>query len=133
MATEAYSNYASTLLKGGVEVGKALVIDFPELATPKINTTNHASGGWSEAIPSGLIEVGDITVSVIVKDGVLAAIRAEMLAKTISTIALGDTVETITGDGFYVSIKKEAADAQSPDVVKATIVLAFTGALTITP
>lgn len=133
MATEAYSNYASTLTFAGAEVGKCLIVDFPELNTPRINTTNHASGGWSEAIPSGLINVGDITLSVIVTDTVLAAIRTAMLARTIDEIIVGDVVETITADGFYVSAKKEAADAQSPDVIKATIVMAFTGPVVIAP
>lgn len=133
MATEAYSNYASTLTKGGVAVGKCMVIDFPELSTDKLNTTNHASGGYAESIPSGLVALGDITLSVIVIDGVLATIRGEMLAKTISTVVIGDGVETMSFDGYYLSAKKEAADAQSPDVNKLTVVLAATGALVITP
>lgn len=133
MATEAYINYGSTLTKGGVAVGACLVIDFPELSTGKANTTNHGSGGYEESIPTGLIALGDVTLSVIVKDGVLTGIRNEMQSKTISTVAISDGVETVSGDGYYVSAKKEAADAQSPDVSKLTVVIAFTGPLAVTP
>ena len=128
----AESDYGTTLTKGGVSVGKAMVLDWPELATAKINTTHHASGGWSEGIPSGLIEAGDITIMLLMETGVYAAIVAEMLAKTVSAIVLADEVDTLTGDGFYLSIKKEAQDAQAPNAVRASVVISFTGELDIT-
>ncbi|HLE52699.1 MAG TPA: hypothetical protein VI755_11590 [Anaerolineales bacterium] len=133
MATEAYTNYGSTLTKGGVAVGACMVIDFPEIATGKANTTNHGSGGYAESIPNGLITLGDITLSVIVVDGVLATIRNEMASKTISSVVISDGVESMTFDGYYLSAKKEAADANSPDVSKLTVVIAPTGSLIITP
>ena len=128
----AESDYGSTLTKGGITIGKAMVLDWPELATAKINTTNHASGGWSEGIPSGLIEAGDITIMLLMESGTYAAIVAEMLAKTISPIVLADEVDQLNGDGFYLSIKKEAQDAQSPNAVRASVVISFTGELDIT-
>lgn len=116
------SDYGSTITKGGVMVGKCIIVDFPELATDKINTTNHASGGWSEGIPSGLINAGDITLMVLIEAGVLATITAEMLAKTISEVVISNEVDTMTFQGFYQSVKPESADAQSPNALRASVV-----------
>lgn len=119
------SDYGSTITKGGTMVGKCIVIDFPEMATDKINTTNHAGGGFSSGIPSGLINVGDITLMVLMEAGVFAGVVDEMLAKTVSEVVITNTVDTITGDGFYLSIKEESADAQSPNAVRASVVVSF--------
>lgn len=124
------SDYGATITKGGVTVGKCIVVDWPELATAKINTTHHGSGGWSEGIPSGLIEAGDITLMVLLEDGMLETVITEMLAKTVSTVVLSDTINTFTFSGFYLSAKKEAADAQSPNAVRASVVISPTGVIT---
>lgn len=126
------SDYGSTITKGGVTIGKCIVIDWPELSTDKINTTNHASAGWSEGIPSGLITSGDITLMVLVEGVLYEGVIAEMEAKTISPVVITDTVNTLTGNGFYQSIKKEAQDAQSPNAVRASVVVTFTGELSVT-
>ena len=125
------SDYGSTITKGGTTVGKCMIIDWPELATAKINTTHHASGGWSEGIPSGLIETGDITLMVLLEDGVFEGMMAEMLAKTVSTVVIADTIDTMSFDGFYLTVKKESQDAQSPNAVRASVVISPTGELTI--
>jgi hypothetical protein len=132
MATDAYSNYESSLTKGGTLVGPALVLDFPEMATQKIPTTNHGSGHYGEGIPSGLIILGDITVSVIIQAGTLTTMQDEMEARLVNEIVLADVLQSMTFDGFYLSVKKEPADAQAPDVIKATVVISPTGPLTIT-
>ena len=125
------SDYGTTLTKGGVTVGRAMVIDWPELATDEINTTNHASGGWSEKIPSGLINVGDITLMVLVEANLYGTVIAEMEAKTISAVVLSDAQDTFTANGFYKSVKKEAQDAQSPNAIRASVVISFTGEPTV--
>lgn len=125
------SNYGSTFTKGAASIGKCIVVDFPELSTGKANITNHASGGKTEYIPTGLIEAGDITLSVLAEATTLSGMYTEMEAKTVSECVITNPVDTLTFDGFYQSIKVESADAQKPDVVKLTVVLAVTGGVTI--
>ena len=124
------TDYGSTLTFAGTSVVDCTVIDFPELATEMIDTTNHASGGYGEQIPSGLIRVGDITLMVLMETGVLAAIQALMVAKTSGAIVVANEINTMTGTGYYKSIKQESADAQSPNAVRASVVLSFTGTIT---
>lgn len=127
------TNYGSTLTKGGVTVGKCMVQDFPEISTGKAVTTNHASGGVAESIPNGLITLGDITISLICEEGTLAGIHADIEAKSVEPIVITDEVDDMTFDGYYLSAKKEPADANNPDTIKATVVIACTGAIVITP
>ncbi len=124
----ANSNYGSTFTKGGTTIGKCLVIDFPEISTQKINTTNHASGGRTEYIPSKLIDASDITVSILAETGKAISVFNEMAAQTISTCVITDNgVNTLTFSGWYQSVKEEPADAQSPDADKLTCVIVVTG------
>lgn len=127
----AESDYGSTITFGGVAVGKCQVIDFPELATAKINATHHGSGGWSEAIPSGLIEVGDITLMILMENGKLDTYVDHMLAKDVDTVVIANEVDTMTGEGFFLSVKEEPADATAPNAIRASVVITYTGALTI--
>jgi hypothetical protein len=125
------SDYGSTITKGGVTVGRCIIVDFPELATDKINTTNHASGGWSEGIPSGLINAGDITLMVLIEGALVSTVIAEMLAKTVSEVVITNEADTFTFDGFYLSMKPESADAQSPNALRASVVITPTGEISI--
>lgn len=127
----AESNYASTFTKGGTEIGKCIVIDFPELSTEKINVTNHASGGKTQYIPSKLIDAGDITLSILVEATELSDIYSDMEAESIEQCIVANPVDTMTFSGWYQSVKEEAADAQSPDAVKLTVVLAITGGVVL--
>lgn len=130
MTTAATSNYGATLTHGGVAIGACMVIDFPEIITDKAETTNHAGGGVREYIPSGLIGLGDITISVILVAGVLSAIYTKMQNKIIASTVINDGIETKTFSGFFLSIKEEAADATGPDASKATVVITCTGGIT---
>lgn len=131
-ATPAKSNYASTLTKGGTALGKYLVLDFPEIKTNKVESTNHAGGGVREYIPDGLYGLEDITISLIVASGVMSTLLAEVTNKTVSSIVMTSPNDTMTFDGFITSIKAEGADATAPDVNKATVVLSPTGAIAFT-
>jgi hypothetical protein len=126
----ATSNYGATLTKGGSTVGACMVIDFPEISVGKAVTTNHGSGGYAESIPNGLISLGDITLSVILVDAVLTGIQTEMEAKTVSEVVITNGIGEMSFDGYYLSVKPEAADANAPDALKATVVIACTGAIT---
>lgn len=129
MAAE--SNYGSTFTKGGSAPAPAIVVDFPELSMGKLNATTHASGGETDYIPSGLLDAGDITLSLMLETGDLAAMKTDMAAGTVSSVVVSNGLDTMTGSGFYTSIKPEGADAQNPDIVKATVVVAFTGGITL--
>ena len=127
----AVSNYGLTLTKGGQPVGKCKVINNPEVSTEKISSTHHGSGGWAESIPSGLITVGDIELEVICEATTFYDVVAEMEAQTISSVVITDAVDTFTCNGYYLSAKKSGADADNPDLVKATVKIAFTGEPTL--
>ena len=131
MTTAATSNYGSTLTFGGVTIGACMVIDFPELTTDKMEITNHAGGGVREYIPSGLIGLGDITLSVIAASGVVSALKTYMVNKTVNTAVVANGQDTMTFSAFFTSVKPEAADATSPDANKVTVVLSPTGGLTL--
>lgn len=126
----ATTNYGSTFTFNSVTIGKCIVIGFPEFATEGPDTTNHSSGGWGESIPSGLIRVGDLTMSVLNEAGVYLAIRTLMVNKTIGPSVIANGVDTITGQSWIKSVKLEDADAQSPDANKLTVVVAPTGSWT---
>ena len=129
MAAE--SNYGSTFTKGGSEIGNCIVIGNPELSTEKINVTNHASNGKTEYIPSKLIDASDITLSVLASGTVLSDIYTDMENETIEQCVVSNPVDTFTFSGWYMSVKEEDADAQSPDAVKLTVVLAVTGGVLV--
>jgi hypothetical protein len=125
------TNYASTFTKGGTTIGKCIVIDFPELSTEKINTTNHASNGKTEFIPSKLVEAGDITLSILAETGKLSTLNTDLAAGTVSAMVVASPVDTITFSGWIQSLKEEQSDAQSPDAVKLTAVIVVTGGVVI--
>ena len=131
MTTTATSNYGSTLTFSGASIGACQVIDFPELTTDKMETTNHAGGGVREYIPSGLIGLGDITLSVITAASVVSALKTYMTNKTVATTVVANGVDTMTFSAFFTSVKPEGADATSPDANKVTVVLSPTGGLTL--
>ena len=127
------NNYGGSLTFGGVSIGKSFVLSFPKIETEKKDATHHGSGGWRTSIPSGLITNGDITLSVMVEAGLVAGIKAAIKAKTIDDVVIVSNLNTYTyTEGFYLSIEEEGADAQNPDVMKCTIVMALNGEPTIT-
>lgn len=131
-STGTSSNYGSTFTKGGQVIGLCQVIEWPEISTDPIEQTNHSSAGVREFIPSGLIGLGEVTLSVILQSGKLVSMVNEMGAKTISACVIANALYTGTFQGFYTSIKTESADAQSPDVVKATVVLQPASGISLT-
>src|SRR6266545_7118894 len=98
------SNYGSTLTFNGATIGKCVVEGFPEISTDKIDTTNHASGGKGESIPSGLVRLGDMTVTLFEEAGTMAAIKAYIDNKTVGTVAIANNSSTMSGQGFFLSV-----------------------------
>ena len=126
------TNYGSTITFAGVTIGKGQVHDYPEVLTAKVDVTNHGSGGVAEFIPSGLVTLGEITLSILLESGIFSAIKTYITNKTTGTVVIsGGGVDTMTFTGFFLSIKRETADATSPDADKATVVIAATGGLTL--
>ena len=126
----ATSNYGATFTKGSQPIGDCIVLDFPEIKMDAVESTNHGSNGAREYLPSMLYGLGEITLSVIVASGVLDGMFTELSAGTVSSCVITNSVDTMTFDGFYTSIKPESADAQKPDVDKVTVVLQPTGDIT---
>lgn len=120
------SNYGSTWTFANASY-KCIVTGFPEITTDELDSTNHSSGGYAESVPSGLVRVGDITMSVLEESGNFSTFQTAMVNKTIATSVIENNLTTLTGSSFIVSVKMEDADAQSPDVNKLTVVLAATG------
>lgn len=127
----AESNYGSTFTKGGSSIGKCVVIGFPELSTEKINSTNHASNGKTEYIPSKLIDAGDITLQVIASGTVFSDILTDMENATIEQCVISNPVDTFTFSGWYLKAKELDADGQNPDMVKVEVTLAITGGVLV--
>lgn len=126
------SNYGATITFGGNPIGKCQVTGWPSIATEKVDATHHGSGGYAEFIPNGLITLGEFSISLILEDGVLDSIHDFMAAQTIDEVVIVDGIDTFTFDGFFLSAEKGEADATAPDVNKADVVIAATGAITIT-
>ena len=125
----ATSNFGSTWTFNGASY-KCIVTGFPELTTEPLNSNNHSSPGYTEKIPSGLVDVGDITMSVLEESGNFATLQTAMVNKTVATSVIENNLTTLTGSSFIISVKPEDADAQGPDVNKLTVVLSATGAWT---
>jgi hypothetical protein len=120
------SNYGSTWTFNSASY-KCIVTGFPELTTDELDATNHSSGGYAESVPSGLIRVGNITMSVLEESGNFATFQTAMVNKTVANSVIENNLATLTGSSYILSVKQEDADAQSPDVNKLTVVLAATG------
>jgi len=127
--THALTDYPGTCTFAGNAIGQYLIIDYPEIKTDKIEMTNHGSGGVREYIPNGLVGLEDITLSVLLATGTITTLDTALDAKTIGTVVLHNPHTTMTFSGFIQSVKVESADATSPDVSKATVVISPTGAI----
>jgi hypothetical protein len=132
MTTTAETNYGSTLKFNSVDIPQCQVLDWPEISTGKASITNHNSGGFSESLPNGLITIGDQTLSIICDGAIYGTLFGYMEDKLVAAAVLVDGQDTFTGTAFIASIKKEAADAQNPNAIKATVVIAWTGSIAIT-
>lgn len=130
--TTATTNYGCTYTFNGSTIGPAKVIGFPEISTGVIETTNHASGGVAEFIPSGVLTVGQFTLSINKAAGLMGTLDTAIDNKTIANSVLADGIDTMTFSSFIVSYKTEDADAQSPDADTMTVVVQPTGAITLT-
>jgi hypothetical protein len=125
------SNYGSSFVFNGVTY-KCYVVDFPEISTGKINTTNHSSGGRAENIPDGVVTLGEFTLAIKEEASTLSTLNTAVINQTIATSSLENNVSTMSGSSWIMSAKPEAADAQSPDDTKITVVVSPTGTWTIT-
>lgn len=131
MTTTSDTNYGSTLKFNSVAVDQCQVIDWPEVSTGKSNVTNHGSGGYAESIPNGLVVLGDMTVSIVCDAAIYRTIEGHIAAGLVAPVIITDEHDTFTCNGYWLSIKKEGADAASPEAIKATGVIALTGQPTI--
>ena len=124
------TDYGSVLTFGAASLGSCIVTGFPEVVMDEADTTNHSGGGYAESIPTGLVRVGDLTLSLLAEAGMWDDILALQVAKTVDAVEITNGLDTITGDGWIRSIKVEDADATDPNAIKLTVVIACTGSWT---
>lgn len=124
------TNYGETITKGGQPLGSCRVIKRPKITVGKRSTTNHGSGGWAGSAPNGLKTVDDVSVEVLLEAGVLSTLIADIGGPTEEIVITG-AFESLTFDGWIVSVDPKDADADSPDTDKATVVIAVTGEVTV--
>ncbi len=127
----AVTNYGSLFTFNSVSIGKCRVTGFPEIATDKAPTTNHSSGGFAESIPTGLITIGDMKLSLLNEAGVLSALRTLLVNKTVATAVVTNGIDTITGQGYILSVQPKDADAEAPKANELDVVVAATGTWTV--
>lgn len=121
------SDYSSTFTFNSVSIGKCIVTGFPEVVMDEAETTSHDGTGFASSIPSGLVRVGDLTLSILAESGKYAAIRLLQTNKTVATASVTNGLDTISGSGWIRSVKVEDADATDPNAIKLTVVVACTG------
>jgi hypothetical protein len=127
----ATSDYGATYTFNSSSIGELLNVDYPEVATDAVETTNHGSGGVREYIPSGLLGVGQFTLLILAASGTLGTLDTAIDNKTVANSVIANGVDTLTFSSFIVSYQLESADAQSPDADRITVVVQPTGAITL--
>ena len=123
-------NFPFVLKRATVTQGHVMVGQWPTLSMGKVDVTGHDSGGVEESMPDGLLRATPIELTLIPASGVMTTLRGDLSAKTVSTWAISDDVDTATFSGWVQSIGKPQADANKPDAVKYTIVLQPTSTIT---
>lgn len=125
------SNYGGTFTKGALTLN-CDVLDYPELSVVNLDATTHGDAGVEQRIPGKKVSLSTFTLSVPVISGLMSSIDTDIDAGTIGAcvLELGDMIR-FTFSGFYVSYKPEAADANSEDIAKMSVVIQPTGGITI--
>ncbi len=96
----------------------------------QIEVTHHGSGRYRERIPSGLSDPGEYTFSMRVdtSDSVQQSLKTMKDAHTKASYKITwPDGHFKTFDGFVTGIKRNEADATSPDGINADVTLAVYG------
>lgn len=131
MTTGTSSDYGGTFQFPSGTAYPSMVLDYPELTMAGVEITNHAGGGVTEYVPSGLLDVGEFALSILGQHGTLNTLKTAQVAKTVALCVLTNPIDTMLFNGMLTSVKEEAADATSPDAVRITLSVRPTGAITI--
>lgn len=132
MTTGTYSSYASTVaFPSGTAITPCRVIGFPSITSLERSVTNNAGGGFTESAPSGLIELGEVSIELLATPGKLLTFKNHQTSKTIACLHLSDTVNNFVSDAWVMEVVPESADQESPDSQVLTITFKPTGAIGI--
>lgn len=131
MTTGTMSNYGGSFGFPSGTTYPCMVLDYPEMKMDAVDITNHASGGFTEYIPSGLLDAGEFTLSILAQHGTFATFKTAQTNKTVNVCCLTNPIDSMVFSGFLTSVKEESADATSPDAVKLTVNVRPTGAVTV--
>ena len=103
-------------------IGQLVSIDPPEMMKDAIESTNHASGGVRQFISGGLGEVGQFKATLNYVKANIATLYTDLQAGTVGRYQVAfDSVNAQQFGALVTSIKPLAADAKSPDVLRAEI------------
>lgn len=126
------SNFGVIFKKGAEPVGNLLKFTPPEITVKSLETTNHGSGGYTEFLPTKLLNLGEMEFTVGAAASLYAVLKNDMISGTISTWTIefpGTEMPNYSFDGFPTSIKMNEMDASSPDIQKLVIKIRPTGGI----
>jgi hypothetical protein len=111
-------------------VGSVIDCGLPGISTGAIDSTSHSSGGFAQKIPDGLISLSSFKIVLDLAAVALAAIYAEIAAKTIANyrIVFANTLLKMWSfDGFPLVIEAPSADAKKPGELQISVTYQPTG------
>jgi hypothetical protein len=130
-------DYGTILKKGSTVVGEIISTGIPEIKAGKADTTNMSSGGWVTFIPTGMKELGEFEVGMLVSGSAVGNVYADMLAETVSlyTVAFASVITGSSGSwtfsAFPTSIKVEDAKADKAGVLQVKVKFQASGSLVV--
>jgi hypothetical protein len=118
----------------GTIVYAAKIIGFPEIAMGERDSTSHGSLSagviQGQREPNNRVDASDFTIGLLEVTG-HSALYTDMKAGTQRVCLLKSKTRQFTFTGWIKSIKQEDANVDSPDSVKATVVVTPVGEITI--
>lgn len=123
-----YTNYGIVFKKGSTIVGEIIRINAPSIETGK-KEISHATTGKRRFIPTGLITMSDLVVTINGNISDIATLYADLLAGSSSTAYTIDFPSaTSFGDwtfnSFPTNIKANDTDANNPDAMQVEVTFA---------
>ena len=131
LTTGTMSNYGGSFGFPSGTAYPAMVLDYPELKMDAVTITNHAGGGVTEYVPSGLLDVGEFSMEILGQHGTFNTFKTAQVNKTVNVCCLTNPIDSMVFSGFITSAKEGSADASSPDAVKIALTVRPTGNITI--
>lgn len=112
-------------------IGEIVNLDVPALITGEVEKTHHASGGYRQFIPDGLINLDEFTVTLNCTQAVIDNKYQDMRSKIIRQYRIvfppALSIQSWTFGAFPTKIDIQEADAKTPDVTQVELTLRPSG------